>query len=215
MGKINLSLMKGNLYAQYIGYERIIVSNTYIMLNVDRKKASFERSDVSKPFNDINKIMIDLDVKRNFILNISEFLKENKTYLENLEDCPSCKSTGFVKECTCGHDIINDLALEAFYDLGIEYCETCDDTGETSALDNEEGAKECTRCGTTGKVLKDFDTILKIGESYINKDNLKILVDCLGSNIILSVDGNPFSPICIQFEGGYGYMGSIKPTEEK
>ena len=38
MKNINLGLMKGNLFVQYIGYERIIVSNTYIMLNADRKK---------------------------------------------------------------------------------------------------------------------------------------------------------------------------------
>ncbi|MGL4953913.1 MAG: hypothetical protein ACRC4Y_00305 [Cetobacterium sp.] len=213
MKKINLGLMKGNLFVQYIGYERIIVSNTYIMLNADRTKTTFDRNDAHGYVKDMNKIMMDLDVKRNFIINVSDFLKENKGYLETITDCETCKGSGYIKDCTCGHDVVNDLALEAFYDIGIEYCEICDNSGWAPALEDDENAKQCTCCGTTGKVIKDFDTIFKVGESYINKENLKTLIDCLGTDITLSSDGNPLSPICIQFDGGYGYMGSINPMD--
>lgn len=214
MKSINLNYMTGKIYVQNLEETgRIIVSNTFMMLNADKKKTIFSRKDAEVASKDMNKLMQDLDIKRNFIVKISDIFKNNTHYLSKMQNCEICKGLGYVKDCLCGHDIINDLALDAFYGVGLEHCNTCDDTGWAPALPDEENSEECTCCGTTGRTLEDGKEIFKIGESYINKENIKILVNCLGEDVTLSADGKPLTPICIQFDGGYGYVGSISEVK--
>ncbi|MGL5716557.1 MAG: hypothetical protein ACRCX2_26320 [Paraclostridium sp.] len=205
------NLEGANLYYQDLG-DRIVFSNTYMIISAEKEIAKFERE------FEKNEKLQDYILKFNSERNIKLNLQEEFEKLDIIE-CSCCKGTGYEKDCNCGHDLMGDMVLD-FYDLEIEGCEKCENTGTVSASKEEEGSYVCVHCGGTGKVVRGEnrgnEKFIKLGESYLKKSSFKNVIDVCGKDIDIFVSGKELDNFIIIGNGFFGYLASChKPKEEK
>lgn len=205
------NLEGANLYYQDLG-NRIVFSNTYMIISAEKEIAKFERE--FEKNEKLQDYILKFHSERNIKLNLQEEYEKL-----NIIDCYCCKGTGYEKDCDCGHDLMGDMVLD-FYDLEIEGCEKCENTGTVSAQKDEEGSYICVNCGGTGKVVRGEnrrnEKFVKLGESYLKKSSLKNVVDVCGMDIEIFVSGKELDNFIIVGNGFFGYLASChKPKEDK
>lgn len=199
-----------NLYYQDLG-DRVVFSNTYMIISAEKEIAKFEREfEKSEKLQDY---ILKFNSERNIKLNLQEEFEKL-----DIVDCYCCKGTGYEKDCDCGHDLMGDMVLD-FYDLEIESCKKCENTGTVSAQKDEEGSYICVHCGGVGKVVEDKgwkkNELIKVGESYLNKSSLKNVVDVCGKDIEIFVSGKELDNFIIVGNGFFGYLASCAKPKEK
>lgn len=200
-----------NLSYQDLG-DRIIITNTYMIISA--KKELVERNREFEKNEKLQEYILKFNSERNIKLDLQEELKKL-----DIVDCYCCNGTGYMKDCDCGHDLMGDMVL-GFYDLEIEGCDKCEDTGTVSAKKEDENSYVCVHCGGVGKVVKDEgwknEKLIKVGESYLKKSSLKNIIDVCEGEIEIYVSGKELGSFIIIGNGFFGYLAScLKPREGK
>ncbi len=159
-------------------------------------------------------------INDNFIAASKEGYKlSNLTTKEDLEECGSCRGSGYERACPCGTSTKGYLFNAVMYGVRDEdmQCIYCEDSGVIAAKKEDEGAYTCPDCHGTGKQVKEYfdNDYIQIKKSFLKKESLQKIYHYLGDTTFYPTD-NPSAPIYFEsdeFEGVL--MPCYKPKEQK